>query len=394
MSGAAAIPSLSKAVAFSLATVLLSGCAMLPRSGPYRSDLVNISKETDGRIAFVKLDLPTAERLAQVPEPTLQGSFGDYRPPETQRIGVGDVVQITLWEAGSGGLFAPPSSPSSPYPGSHSVTIPDQVVAGDGSVTVPFAGRVPVVGRTPPQVEQDIVARLAGKADDPQALVTVVKNHSSTVTVMGDVGPGALIPLNVRGEKLLSVIAEAGGIRAPVSDIVIALSRGDRTVRVPMEEVLNSPRQDIYVRPGDQITLIRDPQTFTVMGATGRNAVIPFGQRRITLDEALAKAGGILDYAANPAGVFVLRFEPEATMRLLPQAEGHPVARNGVVPVVYLLNMRKPQALFTARRFVMHNKDIVYVSDAPVVDIQKVLGLFGQIVQPAVTGLTLQNATK
>lgn len=367
---------------------------MLPRSGPYRSSLINISKETDGRVAFVKLDLPTAERLAQVPEPTLQGSFGDYRPPETQVIGVGDVLQITLWEAGSGGLFAPPSSPGTPSPGSHSVTIPDQVVAGDGSVTVPFAGRVPVVGRTPPQVEQDIVARLANKADDPQALVTVVKNHSSTVTVMGDVGPGALIPLNVRGERLLSVIAEAGGIRAPVSDIVIALSRGNRTIRVPMEEVLNSPRQDIYVRPGDEITLIRDPQTYTVMGATGRNAVIPFGQRRITLDEALAQAGGILDYAANPAGIFVLRFEPASTMQLLPQAQGHPVAHNGMVPVVYQLNMREPQSLFTARQFVMHNKDIVYVSDAPVVDLQKVLGLFGQIVQPAVTGLTLQNATK
>lgn len=380
------------ALALSLAASLLTGCAILPRSGPYTSAMMNISKETQGQIAFVNLNLLTAERLAQVPEPTLQGSFGDYRPPETQRIGVGDVVQITLWEAGSGGLFAPPASAGSPSAGSHSVTIPDQVVAGDGSVTVPFAGRVPVVGRTPPEVERDIVARLAGKADDPQALVTVVKNRSATVTVMGEVGPGARVPLSVRGDRLLSVIAQAGGIRAPVSDIVIALSRGNRTVRVPMEEVLNSPRQDIYVRPGDEIVLIRDPETYTVVGATGRNAVVPFGTRYLTLDQALAKAGGILDNVANPAGVFVLRFEPASVMHLLPQAQGSPVPHGGMVPVVYHINMRQPQSLFTARRFVMHNKDILYVSDAPVIDVQKLLGLFGQVVQPAVTGLTLNNA--
>ncbi|HET9018670.1 MAG TPA: polysaccharide biosynthesis/export family protein, partial [Acetobacteraceae bacterium] len=303
----------------------------------------------------------------------------------------GDLVQITLWEAGSGGLFATPAAGSLASPGSHSVTIPEQVVAGDGSITVPFAGRVPVAGRTPPQVEEEIVRRLADKAVNPQALVTVARNLSSTVTVMGEVGPGARVPLSVRGDRLLDVIAAAGGIHAPVSDIAVALSRGNRTIRMPLQEVLDSPRENIYVRSDDQIVLIRDPQSLTVAGATGRNALVPFGTRRLTLEEALAKAGGLLDDRADPAGVFILRFEPVAAMRLTPQAKGAPVPLDGMVPVVYHLNMRQPAAMFTARHFVMHNKDMLYVTDAPVIDLQKMFGLFGQLVAPAVTGLTINS---
>ena len=384
---------LYKTIPISLAALLLAGCAILPRSGPYRTDLLDVSDKTKGQVAMVNLDLRTADALANVAEPTLQGAFGDYRPAATQRIGIGDLVQITLWEAGSGGLFATPAqaSPGLAMPGSHSVNIPEQVVAGDGSITVPFAGRVPVVGRTPPQVEQEIVARLTGKADNPQALVTVARNLSSTATVMGEVGPGARVPLSVRGDRLLDVIAAAGGIRSPVSDTVIELSRGNRTIRMPLQEVLDSPRENIYVRPDDQIVLVRDPQSLVVAGATGRNAMVPFGTRRLTLDEALAKAGGMLDDRADPAGVFILRFEPAAAMRLLPQAKGAPTPRDGMVPIVYHLNMRRPESLFVARHFVMHNKDILYVSDAPVIDVQKLFGLFGQLVAPAVTGLTINS---
>lgn len=382
---------LRSAAAAGLAAVLLTGCSILPRSGPYGSDMLDVGKAMQGHAALVELDQATADRLATVREPTLQGVFGDYRPAGEQRIGIGDLVQITLWEAGSGGLFASPPAAGFNSPGSHSASIPDQVVARDGSITVPFAGRVPVAGRTPPQVEQEIVARLADKAVDPQALVTVTRNLSSNVTVMGEVGPGARVPLSVRGDRLLDVIAAAGGVHAPISDITVALSRGDHTVRMPLQEVLDSPRENIYLRPDDELVLIRDPQSLTVEGATGRNAVVPFETTRLTLEEALAKAGGLLDDRADPAAVFILRFEPAAVTPLLPTAEGAPPPRDGVVPVVYHINMRQPEALFTSRRFVMRNKDILYVDDAAVIDVQKLFGLFGQLVAPAVTGLTIKS---
>lgn len=377
-----------------LAVLLLAGCSILPRSGPYRSDMLAVKERMQGRAVLIELDQRVAESLAPVREPTLEGVFGDYRPAGEQRIGIGDLVEITLWEAASGGLFSGPANVmSGTNPGAHSAVIPPQVVARDGAITVPFAGRVPVAGRTPPEVERDIVTRLADKAINPQALVTVTRNLSSTVTVMGEVGPGARVPLSVRGDRLLDAIAAAGGIHAPVSDITVALSRDNRTVRVPLEEVLDAPHENIYLRPDDQVVLIRNPQSITVFGATGRNGDVPFGGASLMLDEALAKAGGLLDDRANPAGVFILRFEPAAVIRLLPadvQANA-PAPQHGFVPVVYHIDMRDPAAMFTSRRFVMRNNDILYVSDAPIVDVNKLFNLFGQLVAPAVAGLTINS---
>jgi polysaccharide export outer membrane protein len=277
--------------------------------------------------------------------------------------------------------------------GSRSATIPEQQVARDGAITVPFAGRVPVVGRTPPEIERVIVERLADKAIDPQALVTVTRNISNTVTLMGEAGPGARVPLTLRGDRLLDVIASGGGVRAPIQDIAVVLERGGRNLRVPMQAVLDDPSQNIYVQPGDVVTLVRDPQTFTAIGATGRNAVLPFETVNLTLDEALGKAGGLLDERADARGLFVVRYETPEVASQLPQAS-KAVAQAGGVPAIYHLDLRDSNALFLARRFPMRNKDIMYVSNAPLTEVQKVLTLVNLLLTPVITGITVQSVVK
>lgn len=352
--------------------------------------MLDAGKAPNG-ITLMELDATTVNLLSATKPPSLVGAFGDYQPPREQRIGVGDSVQITLWEAGPGGLFSSPAVDRY-SPGARSAVIPEQVVAQDGSITVPFAGRIRVIGSTPPEIERAIVGRLADKAIDPQALVTVTRNVSNTVTVMGEVAPGARIPLSVRGDRLLEAIATAGGIRASVTDISVVLSRGQSIVRVPLEAVLEDPRENIYLQSGDVVTLVHDPQSFTVVGATGRNGVVPFEMGTLTLDEALAKSGGLLDDRADANGLFVVRFESPDIAAKLP---GQHLANTqpGGTPVVYHLNMRDPAALFLARRFPVRNKDILYVSNAPITDVQKVFNLINLLVTPVVTGATVKAAT-
>jgi polysaccharide export outer membrane protein len=43
-----------------------------------------------------------------------------------------------------------------------------------------------------------------------------------------------------------------------------------------MQAILADPRENIFVMPGDAITVARDPQKFTAIGATGKNEVLPF----------------------------------------------------------------------------------------------------------------------
>jgi polysaccharide export outer membrane protein len=375
---------------------LLAGCSIFPAAGPSRKDIVEdvtpSLTSAEPSFALVEIDENSLNVLGRRAPPSLRGYFGDYRPAVTQAIGVGDSVQITVWEAASGGLFSAPVADRM-SPGSRSAAIPDQVVGRDGSVTVPYAGRIQVAGRTQQEVEAAIIERLRGKAIEPQAVVNVTRNITNTVTVTGEVANGARVPLSLRGDRVMDVIAAAGGYRSPVHETFVSLTRGDRTARAPIQALLANPREDIYLRPGDILTIERTPQTYTVIGATGANAVEPFDARGITLEEAIGKAGGLTDSRADPDGVFVLRYEPASLAREYPHVAPSLLAR-GLVPVAYHLNMREPAALFAARRFAMRDKDILYVSNAPFADIGKLVQLVNMVGTPAVQGIAVSRFLK
>jgi polysaccharide export outer membrane protein len=371
---------------------LLSGCSLLPGSGPSGDSMVEAAVSATPSFVGVEIDEFSLDVLARRREPSLRGSFGDHRAPATQPIGVGDALQITVWEAAGGGLFSSGGGDRT-SPGSRSATIPEQTVGRDGSVTVPYAGRIEVAGRSQQEVEAIIVERLRGKAIEPQALVTVTRNVSNMATVTGEVSQGARVPLTLRGDKVMDVIASAGGFRTPVHETFVSLTRGDRTARVPLGALLATPRENIYVRPGDVVTVEHTPQTFTVAGATGTNSVLEFGARSLTLEEAIGKAGGIEDQRADPSGLFVLRYEPSAIVSQFPTTPPELAARPQV-PVAYHLDMRDPKALFAARRFAMRDKDILFVSNAGLTEAGKVLKLVSMLTQPAIQGVLVQSRVK
>jgi polysaccharide export outer membrane protein len=366
-----------------------AGCSSLPSQGPSALDIVQQGTPVDPDVAphFLITDLNeySVSVLEHTPLPSLYGRFGDHRAPPSPVIGVGDSLSVTVWEAAAGGLFSAPAL-GGVTTGSHSSIIPAQVVARDGSITVPYAGRIRVVGLTPPQVEAAIVERLSGKAIEPQALVSLSGNISNTVTVTGEVTAGARVPLTTRGDRILDVIASVGGVRAPVHAVFLALTRGNMTVKVPMEALLKDPRENIYLRPGDVLTAVLDPQTFTAFGSTPRNALVSFDAIGISLEEAVAKAGGLLDLSADPQGVFVLRVEPVAVARQLnpdyPIAPGQPL-----VNVVYRINLKDANTYFLARRFPVRNKDVIYVAASPSTELQKALVLFNSVTSPAYTAV-------
>ena len=95
----------------------------------------------------------------------------------------------------------------------------------------------------------------------------------------------------------------------------------------------------------------------------------------------MGKAGGLFDDRADPTGVFVLRFEPVQLVRNF-TAVPPQLTLQSAVPVVYHLNVRDPTSLFLARRFAMHDKDILYVTNAPVSEVEKVFRVIGAIAAP------------
>jgi polysaccharide export outer membrane protein len=159
-----------------------------------------------------------------------------------------------------------------------------------------------------------------------------------------------------------------------------------------METLVSHPEENIYAQPGDVLTLVRLPQSFTVFGASGSNSQIPFPSERMTLVEALAKAGGLQDQRADPAGVFLFRFEPPEIVKAL----GRPQLRTGPgdsSPVVYRLDLRDAKSYFLAQRFPIEDKDIIYVANADLNELQKFFTLLNTLTGPVITGIVVKNAT-
>jgi polysaccharide biosynthesis/export protein len=377
---------------FSAVVCLAISLAACGSAGPSGRELLSAAGQPDSSFALVDINDQSLAVVASWQRPSLSAMYGDYRGPKLQRVDVGDILQVNIWETGTGGLFSTPGTDRI-VPGSRPSSLPEQPIARDGTINVPYAGRIKVAGLTPQQIEQQIVQRLQGKTSDPQAIVTLSRNISNAVTISGDVANGARIPLNPRGDRILDVIAMAGGIKAPLHEAFITVSRNGTSLSLPMQAILSNTRENIYLRPDDVLTVYRSPQSFTAAGTTGRNAVINFDAGGISLEEAIGKAGGLLDDRTDPKGVFVLRYEPVALARQYKSVPARLLDRN-VIPVVYRIDMSSASSLFSARRFVMHDKDILYVSPAQITEIEKVFRVVQTLTSPAVTAASIASATK
>jgi polysaccharide biosynthesis/export protein len=374
-----------------LLACLAAGCSSLPTAGPTARDVRHQEVENnETHFDLIDIDDNVVTALRAQPKESFKARFKKYGKPPQPKIGVGDGVVVSIWEAAGGGLFgaSPTEHVSS---GSRSVTIPEQFVAQDGAISVPFGGRVQVAGRLPVEVQRTIEQRLAEKAIEPQVIVTVTKSIANSATVTGEVVSGARLPLSLKGDRLLDLIAGAGGARAPVYETFVRLSRDGVTATIPMEALVSDPSENIYVQAGDVLTLVRLPQSFTVFGATGANSQIPFTAERMTLVEALGKAGGLQDQRADPAGVFLFRFEPPRVVNALGRMQLG-TGPEGSTPVVYRLDLRAAKSYFLAQRFPIEDKDIVYVANADLNEIQKFFTLLNTLTGPVITGVVVRNA--
>jgi polysaccharide export outer membrane protein len=374
--------------------VALCGCSSLPTAGPSKNDVIDQAQK-DGQVRFqvIDIDRSVVDTILAQPTEGFHSRFGHYGLPPEPSLSVGDTVGVSIWEAGGGSLFGGAAALDRTGSGSRPVTIPDQIVPRDGAISVPFAGRVKVAGRTILEVQHDIEARLAGKAAEPQVIVTVPKSAANSVTVSGEVVNGARVPLSPEGDRILDIIAAAGGAKSPVYETFVRLSRQGVTATIPFETLIADPAENIYAWPADVLTLVKTPQSFDAMGAIGHVAEIPFDSQHLTLSRALAKAAGPLDDRADPAGVFLFRNEPAPLVAALthaPESAGAP----STVPIVYRLDMSNAEAFFLAKQFPVDDKDIVFIANARLSQVQKFFALIGTITSPIISGAVVEQSVK
>lgn len=367
---------------------LAAGCGtMLPTSGPTR-DQIDKSEGLPAAAAAIQIvdvdDAVTRRLLDQRATKLFSETLGDVAVA-TRNVGPGDYLEVSIWEASPPSLFASGAIDARTPSTSRAVTLPEQVVGADGFIAVPFAGRIRAAGRTLQQVEADVAAALKGKANAPEVLVRLTRNLSSNVTVVGEVNKSTRVALTPGNERLLDALAEAAGVRQPVNKTTIQVTRGSAVHSLPLQTIIRDPRQNVSLQPGDVVTALFQPLSFTALGATGKNEEINFEAPGITLAQALARAGGLLDARSHAQGVFIFRFEPQGALPWPRQPAA--ATPEGMVPVIYRFDLLNPATFFVMQSFPVSNKDLLYVSNAPAAELQKVLNLVFSVAYPLLSAV-------
>ena len=370
----------------------LGGCGTLPAGGPSSWDVWAWRENQNLPYAFVPVTAEVVAVLAKI-KPRLATAFADRRPSSTVRFGIGDILSVTIFEASSGGLFIPAEAGVRP---GNFITIPSQAVDVNGNVSIPYAGAIRARGRTQVELQQAIVDALKNRAIEPQVVVTLVDQRTSLITVLGDVQRPGRLPAQAAGEHLLDTIARAGGPSAAGfagsgsgQDLWVILEREGR-------RAIYEPANNIWTHPDDIIFFYREPQTFLAFGALGSQQQFPFGAWRLSVAEAMAKAGGLSDAQADPAAVFLYRGET----REVAEALGIDCSRfdGPLIPIIYNFNFRGAAGYFLATTFEMRNKDVIFASNSVSVEqtkfmsyIRTINGTISDPISTAISAVTLRN---
>lgn len=367
-----------KKTVYLLLLASLAGCATLPSSGPTGSQIEKSAiAPKDGS---APLQLVRIGAIADVPAAGAGGSpiaiLPDLTPPPTDMVGPGDVLDINIYEAGvtlfsGSGAGAASANQIMTTPGVQVQKLPPMRVDDLGDISVPYAGTLHVAGFTVGEVEAMIRNALRRLSQNPQVLITMNQAITNSVIVGGEVArPGRLV-LQTNRETLSDVVALAGGYRGNTRDLTLRIMRAGKSVDIRMNDLADNPALDVRAYPGDRLTLINNPRTYSVLGASGRVEQALFTRSSVSLAEAIATAGGANPGMGDPAAIFLFRYVRDA--------------QGNEVPMVYHLDMMKAGGYFLAQRFMMQDKDVLYFGNAAANQPSKMVQLISQLFSPILT---------
>ncbi len=359
-----------------IAALVLGGCATLPTSGPTGREVQRGASNPRNAVKFQIVELTSFDALP--PAPSQPAVFKpDFAAPPTDLIGPNDQLDITIYEVGVT-LFGGNASvvtgmrtdgiEASSRPEKFAVRVNDQ-----GYIALPYVGQIRAAGLRSSELATVIRRAYKGMSQDPQVLVALRDTIRNSVIIGGEVARPGRLPLQTNRETLSEVIALSGGYRSDAKDLAVRVERLGAETEFRLSDVLTGKLTDMKIYPGDKISVVRAPRSFSVLGAAGRVEQIPFSGPAVNLAEALATAGGANPNAGDAKAIFVFRFV---------QTEGQPEK-----PVVYHLNMMNPGGYLLSQRFAMRDKDVIYVGNAAANQPSKLIQLVSQVFGPVVTAI-------
>jgi polysaccharide export outer membrane protein len=333
----------------------ISGCAM-PRSATSLHEVQSASAA--GQIQLV----PVTAATVPPPAPELHAMFPAELTNASEyaydRLAPGDRLSVRIYESGTPTVFTQNGG---------GTDLGEVVIDDSGRLFVPYAGAFRVTGMTIPEVRAAVTRKLRTVVLDPQVDIRPIDSRGRLVSVQGTAAKTGSFPIERGRTRLGALLADVAPDQKNPEMLNVTVRRGDTAGTARLSDIYANPDLDIALRPGDSIILRDVVEHVTVLGAAGVQGQVQVPKRDFNVMEALGEARGLNEDAADPRAVFLMR------------AQADPAAP----PIVYQFDMRRPETVLLARRFIVHDNDAILISSAPFAQTRKVLSAFAQ----SLTGL-------
>jgi polysaccharide export outer membrane protein len=341
---------------------LLSGCDV-PRGAPMRREVLRGANdpESDFAVRFVEGDAlgEIAAWPAVNPLPN-QGWIGNQRGSPIRRIADGDRLSVSIWDSEDNSLITPP--------GERVVALQDIRVAPDGTIFIPYVGDVRVAGLSEQAARRTIEEQMTAIVPQAQVQLALQEGRANSAEVVSGVNRPGRYPLEGGDRTVLSLIAEAGGVRDAYLHPLVRLHRNGSIYLTSVKRLFEDPRLDTTLIGGDRLVVFEDPRSFVALGAAGRETRVVFDQERMLALDAVARIGGLAEGRADLEGVLILREYP-----------AHALGRTAPGPerqrMVFVLNLASADGLFAARNFEVMPGDTMFVTESPVTTVESAFGI-------------------
>jgi polysaccharide biosynthesis/export protein len=340
-----------------LAILLLfsvTACAVIPGSQTYgmrEQSAIKVPVKEAGEVApaNVKVVLITAELIIEQERSrtaaatrTDEAKKGPTYPAVSDyKLGPGDIISVIVWD------HPELTIPAGIY---RSAEQSGNLVDADGNIFYPYAGTLHVAGKTALEVRSLLAQKLSKVVEKPQVDVRVVAFRSKRVYVVGEVKQPGLLEIDDVPLTIVDAVNKAGGFNPEADHSELLLTRKGATWRVDLQALyeLGATDQNVLLEAGDIVNVPdRQFNKVFVLGEVKSPGAFLMNKKRITLAEALANAGYVDEFSANPHWIFVMRGQSDK-------------------PELYHLDSRSPDALLLADRFPLRPHDIIYVDAADV----------------------------